>query len=177
MRPAFRHLALLLILVLGGGVGPFGITHAVASYDYDAPSQVVSASRAVAPVAHTSTTLTANLRADALRGERSGAGALWASTSSIPARLAAKAGRGGAHSPIIPKGAMGPYPTRRPGSQYVGGAGGSGVHPSVTGVRFMEATAHHQLRPVYMNAQGQSVHPFTGQTIPPDHPMAHIPEP
>lgn len=90
---------------------------------------------------------------------------------------AASAAPAPAYSPLIPKGAQGPFPTRGAGYQYIGGAGGSGLHANVTGVRFMEATAHHPVRRVYMNASGQTVHPFTGRTIPPNHPMAHIPEP
>ncbi len=82
--------------------------------------------------------------------------------------------RVGAFSPLIPEGAVGPLPTRAPGFQYVGGRGGSGLHPNVTGVRFMDATNHHASPRVYMNDAGQTVDPFTGRTISPDEPMAHI---
>lgn len=80
----------------------------------------------------------------------------------------------GKFSPLIPRGAAGPLPTRSPGFQYLGGAGGSGLHPSVTGVRFMEETSHHAARRVYMNAEGQTVNPFTGRTVGPTDPMAHL---
>jgi RHS repeat-associated protein len=96
-------------------------------------------------------------------------------TGGSEAGLAAKgAEEVAAYSPLIPRGATGPFPTRAPGYQYVGGRGGSGLHPNVTGVRFMEETSHHAARRVYVNAEGQTVHPFTGRTIPPDHPMAHL---
>lgn len=75
----------------------------------------------------------------------------------------------------IPSGATGPTSTRAPGVQYIGGSGGNGLDPKVTGVRFMEQTAHHPERVIYMNKTGQTVSPSSGQTIPKNHPDAHIP--
>lgn len=76
---------------------------------------------------------------------------------------------------IVPDGATGPVPTRSPGIQYVGGSGGHGLDSRVSGVRIMDATERHPARVVYMNEEGQSVHPLTGQTVKPDDPWAHLP--
>lgn len=76
---------------------------------------------------------------------------------------------------IVPRGATGPIPTRSPGFQYVGGAGGHGLDPRVTGVRIMDQTAYHPPRVVYMNKDGQSVNPLSGRTVEPNDPWAHIP--
>ncbi|MHC4705119.1 MAG: RHS repeat-associated core domain-containing protein, partial [Planctomycetota bacterium] len=73
----------------------------------------------------------------------------------------------------VPSGATGPYPTRAPGFQYTGGSGGHGLESRVTGVRIMEANRYQGSRAVYMNVQGQTVNPATGQTVAPSHPAAH----
>jgi RHS repeat-associated protein len=76
---------------------------------------------------------------------------------------------------VVPEGAEGPIPTRGPGMQYLDGSGGHGLDPRVTGVRIMDETPQNPARVVYMNEQGQTVNPFTGQTISSSDPMAHIP--
>jgi len=78
----------------------------------------------------------------------------------------------------VPTGATGPYPTRGPGFQYTGGAGGPGLDPAVSNVRIMDPTSRYPGGYVnYSNASvpPQSVNPFTGQTIAPSDPMWHIP--
>jgi hypothetical protein len=59
--------------------------------------------------------------------------------------------------------------------QYVGGEGGNGLDSNVTGVRIMDETPQNPARTVYMNTQGQTVNPLTGQTISNDDPWAHLP--
>ncbi len=76
---------------------------------------------------------------------------------------------------VVPEGAEGPIPTRAPGMQYLDGSGGHGLDPRVTGVRIMDETPQNPARVVYMNHQGQTVNPFTGQTISNSDLMAHIP--
>ena len=75
---------------------------------------------------------------------------------------------------IVPGGAKGPIPTRAPGMQYTDGAGGHGLDPQVAGVRVMDETTQHPPRVVYMNKQGQSVNPLTGETVEPSNPWAHL---
>jgi len=75
----------------------------------------------------------------------------------------------------VPSGATGPTSTRAPGMQYTGGSGGPGMDSRTSGGRFMDATPYHNERVSYMNRSGQTVDPATGQTIPPNHPRAHIP--
>jgi RHS repeat-associated protein len=74
----------------------------------------------------------------------------------------------------VPRGAAGPAPTRSPGFQFTGGTGGHGLDSRVTGVRFMEANSNQGSRAVYMNASGQTVNPFTGQTVASSDPLAHF---
>jgi len=73
----------------------------------------------------------------------------------------------------IPTGATGPTPTRAPGVQYTGGAGGKGLDSRVTGVRVMEGNSNQGPRAVYMNRSGQTVDPATGRTVPNADPRAH----
>lgn len=73
----------------------------------------------------------------------------------------------------IPTGANGPTPTRAPGVQYTGGAGGKGLDSRVTGVRIMEGNVNQGPRAVYMNKMGQTVNPETGRTVPNADPTAH----
>ena len=73
----------------------------------------------------------------------------------------------------VPTGATGPTPTRAPGVQYTGGAGGKGLDSRVTGVRIMEGNANQGPRAVYMNRTGQTVDPATGRTVPSADPRAH----
>jgi hypothetical protein len=58
--------------------------------------------------------------------------------------------------------------------QFTGGAGGNGLDPRVTGVRFMDANANQGARAVYMNQSGQTVNPFNGRTVPYSDPTAHF---
>lgn len=74
----------------------------------------------------------------------------------------------------VPSGATGPLPTRAPGFQFTGGAGGHGLDSRVTGVRFMDANSNQGARAVYMNQGGQTVNPFTGRTVPKNAPTAHF---
>ncbi len=74
----------------------------------------------------------------------------------------------------VPKGATGPHPTRASGVQFTGGSGGHGMHPNTNGVRYMDATAHHSERVVYMNGEGQTINPQTGRVVPPSDPAAHL---
>jgi RHS repeat-associated protein len=82
---------------------------------------------------------------------------------------------------IVPEGAVGP--SRLPsgkGFQYEGGKGGNGLNKRVTGVRIMDPTkpgakySYPDGRVSYMNASGQTVNPYTGDTIPPTDPWAHL---
>lgn len=76
---------------------------------------------------------------------------------------------------VVPAGAAGPTLPSGPGMQFTGGAGGPGLNSRVTGVRVMDATAHHARRAMYMNAEGQTVNPLTGQTVLRSDPWAHLP--
>jgi RHS repeat-associated protein len=78
---------------------------------------------------------------------------------------------------IVPKGAVGPLPTRASGFQFVGGAGGNGLNSRVTGLRFMDPNSNQGFRASYMNNLGQTVDPNTGRTILRSDPLAHIPCP
>jgi len=77
----------------------------------------------------------------------------------------------------VPRGATGPYaPQRGSGAAYTGGSGGGGLNSRVTGVRIMDPDARYNGgRVTYMNANGQSVNPWTGRTVDPWDPYAHIP--
>ena len=68
----------------------------------------------------------------------------------------------------------GPGPTESPGMQFVGGSGGNGLDPRVTGIRVMDANWNQGARIVYMNQTGQTVNPFTGRTIGNANPLAHF---
>ncbi len=88
---------------------------------------------------------------------------------------------------IVPRGASGPVPIinqggRTTGFGYTGGSGGLGLDPRVSNVRIMDATLPRGPSPGYpagyvnyQNIGGQSVNPFTGQTIAPNNPLWHIP--
>ena len=73
----------------------------------------------------------------------------------------------------VPNGATGPFATRAPGFQYVGGSGGKGMDKRVADVRIMEANKNQGRRAVYMNKSGQIVDPSTGGTVANAHPRAH----
>lgn len=94
---------------------------------------------------------------------------------------AVEAGGGAARAPsfivkpngetvIVPEGASGPFPTRGDGFQFTGGAGGHGLDSSVSSVRIMDpVTTGKYTYPngyaSYSNGAGQTVNPFTGQTV------------
>jgi RHS repeat-associated protein len=122
----------------------------------------------------------------AYRGGAVGAlliGAVVAGGGSAGARTAAaeRAGTadfiGFANGPpaVVPNGAIGPAATRASGMQFTGGTGGFGMNSRVTGVRVMDATAHHGRRVVYMNRLEQTVNPLTGRTVSNSSPWAHLP--
>jgi hypothetical protein len=66
------------------------------------------------------------------------------------------------------------------GVQYTGGKGGNGLNKRVTGVRIMNPTkpgakySYPDGRVSYMNVKGQTVNPYTGDTVPPTDPWAHL---
>jgi len=71
---------------------------------------------------------------------------------------------------------------RTTGFGYTGGSGGLGLDHRVSNVRIMDATLPRGPSPGYpagyvnyQNIGGQSVNPFTGQTIAPNNPLWHIP--
>ena len=80
----------------------------------------------------------------------------------------------------VPKGATGPLPVRTgKGFQFETGYGGNGLNPNVSGFRMMDpVTTGKYLYPggygSYFNAAGQTINPFTGQTIAPSNPWWHI---
>jgi RHS repeat-associated protein len=88
---------------------------------------------------------------------------------------------------VVPEGASGPVPNINQGGTttgfgYTGGSGGPGLDPRVSNVRIMDPTLPNGPSPGYpagyvnyQNALGQSVNPFTGQTIAPNNPLWHIP--
>ena len=73
----------------------------------------------------------------------------------------------------VPDGAAGPTTAENgAGFQYTGGSGGKGLSPKVTTVRIMDPTTPKPPSPgypngyvSYSNASGQTVHPYTGQTV------------
>ncbi|MDE2126009.1 MAG: hypothetical protein KGJ62_05405 [Armatimonadetes bacterium] len=80
----------------------------------------------------------------------------------------------------VPKGANGPFPTRNPGFQYNGGAGGNGLADNVTDVRIMEPSATNPNGYVNYGQRQvpkgwQSVNPYSGKPVWPDNPWWHIP--
>ena len=81
----------------------------------------------------------------------------------------------------VPKGATGPIPaTSGKGFQFIEGVGGNGLSPKATGFRFMDpvTTGKYQYPGgygSYFNKAGQTINPFTGQTISPSNQWWHIP--
>jgi hypothetical protein len=73
----------------------------------------------------------------------------------------------------IPKGETGPTSTANgKGYQYQGGSGGSGLSPKASNVRVMDPTPAKGPSPGhpggyvnYTNSGGQSINPFTGNTV------------
>jgi RHS repeat-associated protein len=80
----------------------------------------------------------------------------------------------------VPDGAYGPLPVKSgKGFQYIGGKGGKGMDPKVTGVRFMDpvtggAHPHPDGYANYMNKSGQTVDRATGKTIAKNDPAGHL---
>jgi hypothetical protein len=88
--------------------------------------------------------------------------------------------KGGTVYPV-PKDASGPIPAESgKGFQFTGGSGGHGLSPKTTDVRIMDPVTSGKYQypggyGSYGNAAGQTVNPFSGQTIPPSDPWWHIP--
>lgn len=82
----------------------------------------------------------------------------------------------GGDSIPVPFGASGP--DYGPGkTMYTNGSGGWGFDSRTTGVRIMDEAPPNNpaYRAVYMNETGQTVNPYTGQTIYMTDYWAHIP--
>ncbi len=81
----------------------------------------------------------------------------------------------------VPKGAIGPFPADSgKGFKFTGGAGGHGLSPEASGVRLMDPTTTGKYQyPTgygsYQNAVGQTINPYTGQTISKSNPWWHVP--
>jgi RHS repeat-associated protein len=79
----------------------------------------------------------------------------------------------------VPEGAQGPRSVRSGnGFQFTGGSGGGPLDARVAGVRVMDPVTsgkylYQNGYVSYFNEVGQSVNPFTGQTIPPSDPFWH----
>lgn len=79
----------------------------------------------------------------------------------------------------VPEGATGPVPAESgKGFQFAGGSGGAPLDSRVAGVRVMDpVTSGKYLYPngyvSYFNEAGQTVNPFTGQTIARSDPFWH----
>jgi RHS repeat-associated protein len=81
----------------------------------------------------------------------------------------------------VPNNAIGPSDiATRSGFLFQGGSGGYGFSPNTSGLRIMDpVTSGPYTYPngygVYMNRNDQTINPFTGRTISPTDPLAHIP--
>jgi hypothetical protein len=82
----------------------------------------------------------------------------------------------------VPGGALGPFPTDNlNGVRYDSlTGGGNGLHSSVTGVRIMNPTTlfpngYVSYYKTLVNGALQTIHPYTGQSIPKSSPWWHIP--
>jgi RHS repeat-associated protein len=75
----------------------------------------------------------------------------------------------------VPDGATGPFPADNgAGIKFTGGAGGSGLAPSVSGVRFMDPTAQNPGGYYsYFNGTNQTVDPYSGTPLRPSDPGWH----
>jgi RHS repeat-associated protein len=80
---------------------------------------------------------------------------------------------------IVPKGAQGPVPVASgKGFMYRGGSGGHGLNAAASDVRIMDpVTGGKYPKPngyaSYLNSGGQTVNPFTGQTLAKSDPFWH----
>ncbi|KNZ32430.1 MAG: hypothetical protein AD742_11775 [Methylibium sp. NZG] len=87
----------------------------------------------------------------------------------------------------VPSGATGPVPVinssgRTTGFGYTGGSGGAGMCPATSNVRVMNPTSANGPSPGYpngyvnyQNSLGQSINPYSGQTVPKSSEWWHIP--
>ncbi len=80
----------------------------------------------------------------------------------------------------VPEGAVGPSPVDSgKGFQFTGGSGGNGLDPRVTDVRIMDpvTTGKYPYPEGYVSYGngGQTVNPWTGQTVSNADPWAHWP--
>ena len=80
---------------------------------------------------------------------------------------------------IVPKGAVGPLPVKNgKGFQFRGGSGGYGLNDAASDLRIMNPdTGGMYPKPngfaSYINAGGQTINPFTGQTVGKANPWWH----
>jgi hypothetical protein len=80
---------------------------------------------------------------------------------------------------IVPKGAKGPFPVDSgKGFTFRGGTGGHGLDASASDARIMDpVTGGKQAYPngyaSYLNSAGQTINPFTGQTVGKANPWWH----
>lgn len=81
----------------------------------------------------------------------------------------------------VPEGATGPVSLydkksgkRETGMAFIGGSGGHGFDNKTTSVYVMDANSRQGPRTYYRNITGQKVDPFTGKTIDPTNPLAHM---
>jgi len=66
----------------------------------------------------------------------------------------------------VPKGAVGPLPCKHgSGFMYQYGSGGYDFDKRTTGVRFCPEEGKHQIRVIYMNIEGQTINPWTGEMV------------
>ncbi|MGZ4620497.1 MAG: RHS repeat-associated core domain-containing protein [Blastococcus sp.] len=84
--------------------------------------------------------------------------------------------------PGVPKGAVGTITKNGKGLQYTIPRGTPELDERVTGIRVMDPTTTGKYpyptgRVMYVNEQGQTVNPLTGETVTPSDPFAHIPLP
>ena len=74
----------------------------------------------------------------------------------------------------VPQNSIGPFPTRGAGMMYMGGQGGNGLHPSIWGVRHMDANNNRGSSVTYFRSNGQSADPLTGRTLSKSDPAWHL---
>ncbi len=80
---------------------------------------------------------------------------------------------------IVPKGAQGPFPVESgKGFMFRGGSGGHGLSDAASDVRIMDpVTGGKYPKPngyaSYLNGGGQTINPFTGQTVGKSSPWWH----
>jgi len=180
-----RWVAALVAAIFTVMAGPASAAIDTAAYVYDASAYVYDASTSLSSQSATTT--------DA-RGSPVGPGAVsWgrsvSATHGVVAAHTADDVAGAAPGPafivrpngetvIVPQGASGPVPTRGDGFQFTGRSAGNGLHPSVSDVRIMDPVLEGKYTypngyASYLNSGGQTVNPFTGQTIGESSPWWH----